>query len=80
MLKTGSQPAVVSVTCLNSDCYLYDCWPLAGRDEYWCFPLPCLYWLQEMFFQAGLSCFLLSDLLSYGSYGWYRPFMYMEPV
>ena len=33
VLKLGSRPAVVPVTCLHSNCHLYDCWPLAGRDE-----------------------------------------------
>ena len=28
-----SRPAVFPVTGLHSDCHLYDCWPLAGRDE-----------------------------------------------
>ena len=30
----GSQPTVLSVVHLHSHCHLYDCWPLAGRDEY----------------------------------------------
>ena len=59
-----SRPAAVPVTLLHSDCHLYGCWPLAGREEYWCFPFPRLYWLCEMFFQAGRSCFLGSDFLS----------------
>ena len=29
----GSQPAVFPVTWLHSNCHLYDCWPLASRDE-----------------------------------------------
>ena len=30
---SGSQPAVLPVNCLQSNCHLKDCWPLAGRDE-----------------------------------------------
>ena len=39
----SSRPAVVSVSWLHSNCHLYDCWPLAGREEKFVdFPLPLL--------------------------------------
>ena len=61
VLVECSQPAVVPVTGLYSDCHLYDCWPLAGRDEKFAdLPLPLLNCRLPMFFQVGLSC-LLSD-------------------
>ena len=40
-----SRPAAMIVDLLHSNCHLYDCWPLAGHEEYWCFPFPRLYWL-----------------------------------
>ena len=60
-----SRPAAVLVVLLHSNCHLYGCWPLAGREEYWCLPFPRLCWpYEETFFQAGRSCFLDSDFLS----------------
>ena len=32
VLVETPRPAVVPVTWLHSNCHLYDCWPLAGRD------------------------------------------------
>ena len=34
LLGQGSRPAAVPVTLLHSNCHLYGCWPLAGREEY----------------------------------------------
>ena len=51
-----SRPAVVSVTWLHNSCHLYDCWPLAGRDEKVVVrPLPLLNCFLPMVFQAGFS-------------------------
>ena len=55
--RVGSRPAVVCVLDLYNNCHLYDCWPLAGRDEYVeVRPLPRLGCLLPIVFQAGFSC------------------------
>ena len=33
LVSVSSGPAVLHWPVLQSDCHLYDCWPLAGRDE-----------------------------------------------
>ena len=33
VVMSGSRPAVPPVNCLQSNCHLKDCWPLAGREE-----------------------------------------------
>ena len=54
--EVGSRPAVVCLLDLNSNCHLYDCWPLAGRDEYVeVRPLPLLDCFLPIVFHAGLS-------------------------
>ena len=51
-----SRPAVVAVTWLHNNCHLYDCWPLAGRDEkVVVHPLPLLNCFLPMVFHVGFS-------------------------
>ena len=62
-----SRPAVVAVTWLHNNCHLYDCWPLAGRDEKVVVrPRPLLNFFLPMVFYAGCSDLesQLTDLLS----------------
>ena len=33
LVSVGSRPAVLHWFVLQSNCHLYDCWPLVGRDE-----------------------------------------------
>ena len=71
-----SRPAVVSVTWLDSNCHLYDCWPLAGRDEkVVVHPLLLLNCFLPMVFQAGFS-----DLESRLNDLFFLPFIRVVPT